>query len=591
MEVNLKRNKTRGKLVHNQPNRLINRWGGIGTPLIINGDTFEFWKKMLNDNTLNSDIWGTEFADGATDWNASNFYLQVQSHWDTDKSRLKDILVGNNGEDFWSDSIVRYFISSESTKKPHHHPNALGIRGIGTLLTILRVGFLRRIISRDKDGKLFQFEFFNCSDEMGQNKVDYTSHKDYQRNCGSVRIETKYIEDWEIGTFDTLNQGVKFELRWFEDSLLNFDHGAIERHLSKRYGQASLNININNSLIRPTYFGLDKSDNLIGDITGQFTYAGERVFEYGEEKIKVKLYWNTQIGVKRDSIRYNLFKDKLSARNGIEYRLKDSNKDWPSILLMTHTNIIFGEKKKGFIFGKGKPLGSYNDNMGNLQIAVQFQSQIKDYLASNKSNGFSDDNFEEKFGNFVSQWILDENIKPDYYHWSSKLEDNEMKQMVEKILEDNSSTEMVIRIMVGTKKEITHNKKNWRYVGDESNNQSNTDLTINDVTRQIDAINEKAGIIWEHETATSTIDHKDGIESRITNWCLKPNWIKHYFWSASKHGHKEKLIQTLRTFNWQNPSLERIWLIKKDDILQGTIDYDEVDFIDIKQDVLEHIQS
>jgi len=591
MEVNLKRNKTRGKLVHNQPNRLINRWGGIGTPLIINGDTFEFWKKMLNDNTLNSDIWGTEFADGATDWNASNFYLQVQSHWDTDKSRLKDILVGNNGEDFWSDSIVRYFISSESTKKPHHHPNALGIRGIGTLLTILRVGFLRRIISRDKDGKLFQFEFFNCSDEMGQNKVDYTSHKDYQRNCGSVRIETKYIEDWEIGTFDTLNQGVKFELRWFEDSLLNFDHGAIERHLSKRYGQASLNININNSLIRPTYFGLDKSDNLIGDITGQFTYAGERVFEYGEEKIKVKLYWNTQIGVKRDSIRYNLFKDKLSARNGIEYRLKDSNKDWPSILLMTHTNIIFGEKKKGFIFGKGKPLGSYNDNMGNLQIAVQFQSQIKDYLASNKSNGFSDDNFEEKFGNFVSQWILDENIKPDYYHWSSKLEDNEMKQMVEKILEDNSSTEMVIRIMVGTKKEITHNKKNWRYVGDESNNQSNTDLTINDVTRQIDAINEKAGIIWEHETATSTIDHKDGIESRITNWCLKPNWIKHYFWSASKHGHKEKLLQTLKTFNRQNPSLERIWLIKKDDILQGTIDYDEVDFIDIKQDVLEHIQS
>ena len=585
MSVKLK-NAPKTKHLEQQVPRLINRWGGIGTSLVINGDQFEFWKKMLNDNTLNSNIWGTEFADGATDWNASNFNLQVQSHWGTDKLRIKDIIAENNGENFYGESIVRYFLSSESTKNPHHHPNALGVRGIGTLLTILRVGFLRRIISRDKDGKLFQFEFFNCSDEMGQNKVDYTSPKDYQRNCGSVRIETKYIEDWGTGTFDVLNQGVKFELRWFEDSLLNFDHGAIERHLSKRYGQASLNININDSLIRPTYFGLDKSNNLIGDITSQFTDAGERVFEYGEEKIRVKLYWNTQIGVKRDSNRYKLFKDKLSTVNGIEYRLKDSNKDWPSILLMTHTNIIFGEKKKGFIFGKGKPLGSYDDNMGNLQIVVQFQSQIKDYLASNKSNGFSDDNFEEEFGNFISEWISSANIKPDYYYWSSKLEDNEMKQMVEGIIEKNSQTEKEIRRMIGSTKLILQNKKNWRYVGDESNNQSNTDLTINDTTRQIDSINEKAGLIWEHEPQASTIDHKDGIESRITNWCLKPNWIKHYFWSASKHGHKERLIKTLKTFNWENPSLERIWLIKKDDILQGTLDSDEVDYIDIKEDIL-----
>ena len=589
MSVKLK-NAPKTKHLEQQVPRLINRWGGIGTSLVINGDQFEFWKKMLNDNTLNSNIWGTEFADGATDWNASNFYLQVQSHWGTGKSRLKDILIGNNGENFYGESIVRYFLSSESTKKPHHHPNALGVRGIGTLLTILRVGFLRRIISRDEDGKLFQFEFFNCSDEMGQNKVDYTSHKDYQRNCGSVRIETKYIEDWEVfnGTFDTLNQGVKFELRWFEDSLLNFNHGAIERHLSKRYGQASLNININDSLIKPTYFGLDKSNNLIGDITSQFTDAGEKVFEYGEEKIKVKLYWNTRIGKNKDSVRYNLFKDKLSTANGIEYKLpkEDSNGDWPSILLMTHTNIIFGEKKKSFIFGPGKPLGHYHSNMGNLQIVVQFQSQIKDYLASNKSNGFSDDNFEEEFGNFISEWISSANIKPDYYYWSSKLEDNEMKQMVEGIIEKNSQTEKEIRRMIGSTKLILQNKKNWRYVGDESNNQSNTDLTINDVTRQIDSINEKAGLIWEHEKEDSTIDHKDGIESRITNWCLKPNWIKHYFWSASKHGHKERLIKTLRTFNWENPSLERIWLIKKDDILQGTLDSDEVDYIDIKEDIL-----
>ena len=586
MSVELK-NLPKTKHSEQQVPRLINRWGGIGTSLVVNGDTFEFWKKLLNDNTLNSNIWGTEFADGATDWNASNFNLQVQTHWGTDKLRIKDIIAENNGENFYGESIVRYFLSSESTKNPHHHPNALGVRGVGTLLTILRVGFLRRIISRDKDGKLFQFEFFNCSDEMGQNKVDYTSHKDYQRNCGSVRIETKYIENWGAGTFDALKQGVKFELRWFEDSLLNFDHGAIEKHLSKRYGQASLNININDGSIRKTYYGLDKSNNLISDITTQFTDAGERVFEYGEEKIKVKLYWNTQIGVKRDSNRYNRFKDKLSTVNGIEYRLKDySNKDWPTIQLMTHTKIIFGEKRKGFIFGKGKPLGSYDDNMGNLQIVVQFQSQIKDYLASNKSNGFTDDNFEKEFGNFISEWISSADIKPDYYHWSSKLEDNEMKQMVEGIIEKNSPTEREIRRMIGSTKVILQNKKNWRYVGDESNNQSNTDLTINDTTRQIDSINEKAGLIWEHEPQVSTIDHKDGIESRITNWCLKQNWIKHYFWSAAKHGHKDKLIKTLRTFNWENPSLERIWLIKKDDILQGTLDADDVEYIDMKEDIL-----
>lgn len=586
MSVKLK-NAPKIKHLEQQVPRLINRWGGIGTSLVINGDQFEFWKKMLNDNTLNSNIWGTEFADGATDWNASNFNLQVKSHWGTGKQRIKDIIAENNGENFYGESIVRYFLSSESTKKPHHHPNALGVRGIGTLLTILRVGFLRRITSRDKDGKLFQFEFFNCSDEMGQNKVDYTSHKDYQRNCGSVRIETKYIEDWGTGTFGVnIKQGVKFELTWFEDSLLNFNHGAIEKHLSKRYGQASLNININGSLIRPTFFGLDKSNTPIDNITNQFTDAGERVFEYSGEKIPIKLYWNTQIGSSKENNRYNLFKDKLSTRNGIEYRLKTQNKDHPVILLMTHTNIIFGEEKMGLIFGRGKPLKAYNDNMGNLQIVVQFQSQIKDYLASNKSNGFTDDNFRKEFGDFISQWILDDNIKPYYYYWSTKDEDNEMKEMVEAITKKNSQTEKEIRRMVGSDKATLQNKKNWRYVGDESNNQSNTDLTINNVTRQIDAINEKAGTIWEHEKDTSTIDHKDGIESRITNWCLKPNWIKHYFWSASKHGHKEKLIQTLRTFNWENPSLERIWLIKKDDILQRTLDADEVDYIDIKEDIL-----
>lgn len=586
MSVKLK-NAPKIKHLEQQVPRLINRWGGIGTSLVINGDQFEFWKKMLNDNTLNSNIWGTEFADGATDWNASNFNLQVKSHWGTGKQRIKDIIAENNGENFYGESIVRYFLSSESTKKPHHHPNALGVRGIGTLLTILRVGFLRRITSRDKDGKLFQFEFFNCSDEMGQNKVDYTSHKDYQRNCGSVRIETKYIEDWGTGTFGVnIKQGVKFELTWFEDSLLNFNHGAIEKHLSKRYGQASLNININGSLIRPTFFGLDKSNTPIDNITNQFTDAGERVFEYSGEKIPIKLYWNTQIGSSKENNRYNLFKDKLSTRNGIEYRLKTQNKDHPVILLMTHTNIIFGEEKMGLIFGRGKPLKAYNDNMGNLQIVVQFQSQIKDYLASNKSNGFTDDNFRKEFGDFISQWILDDNIKPYYYYWSTKDEDNEMKEMVEAITKKNSQTEKEIRRMVGSDKATLQNKKNWRYVGDESNNQSNTDLTINNVTRQIDAINEKAGTIWEHEKDTSTIDHKDGIESRITNWCLKPNWIKHYFWSASKHGHKEKLIKTLRTFNWENPSLERIWLIKKDDILQRTLDADEVDYIDIKEDIL-----
>ena len=47
-----------------------------------------------------------------------------------------------------------------------------------------------------------------------------------------------------------------------------------------------------------------------------------------------------------------------------------------------------------------------------------------------------------------------------------------------------------------------------------------------------------------------------------------------------------KLKNAPKTFNWENPSLERIWLIKKDDILQGTLDSDEVDYIDIKEDIL-----
>ena len=454
------------------------------------------------------------------------------------------------------------------------------------------MGYAKRIISRDKDGKLFKFEFYTCSDEMGENEVQYKSYKDYQANCGSIKIKTEYIKDSEekklISKSILQVQGVRFEMEWFEDSLLNFDHGSIERHLSKRYGQTSLNININGNPIRETFFGLDESDGLIGNITTQYNYAGEKVFRYRGENLIVKLYWNTQIGKKIDSTTYKKFKDKLSRRNGIEFRLKDSNKDWPSVLLMSNTNIIFGEQKKGFIFGNGKELGKYSSNMGNLQIVVKFESQIKHHLASNKSNGFTDDNFSKKFGNYISKWISDDNIKPKYYDWSRKLEDNEMKQMIQKIIEPNSVVEKELRRMTNSTKKILNNKDNWKYVGEDSNNQSNTNVTINGVTRQMDAINELAGVIWEHERGDSDIKHKDFLESNVTNWCRNQTWIKYIFWSAKKHGYKQRFITTLRTYKWENPSLERIYLIKTDDILRDTLDEDDVDYIDIKKDILEN---
>ena len=118
--------------------------------LLINKHLLAHLKGKMHEDSITSDIWGAELADGASDWGATEVTFQVRSKYHD--NRLQKISVFNNGQNLPVSKIENDnggFLTFPVTQNTYE-PNMIGVRGAGTKLTIFRVGFIDYIASFDE---------------------------------------------------------------------------------------------------------------------------------------------------------------------------------------------------------------------------------------------------------------------------------------------------------------------------------------------------------------------------------------------------------------------------------------------------------
>lgn len=548
---------------------------------LIKGPLLAHLKGKMHEDSITSNIWGAELADGASDWGATEVTFQVRSKYDD--GGLKKISVFNNGLNLPVIKILNDdggFLSFPVTQNTYGQ-NMIGVRGAGTKLTIFRVGFIDYIASFDENGKFYIAKLFYCSDENGENEIDFSDElftKNYfQMKVLSIRIDITHYEDWidVPGWVELENdgKGLEYGINWFKDSDIKFDETKIKKWLSTRFGQTK-NFKIYfedetskkplRSEVPQTHFGM-----LDGDNKPIYEYKNltkhDKVIEVQGEKFE--LYYGCRISQVNDTLKHK----RLQKETKKDYQLKSLRPirgESPLLVHMNSTDIIV-------TIDHLSP-SEFDASTSWLVFFIKPKRNINSKYATNKSNGYSDEEFGNELRDKVKSIIRDKKIKNKYHDASKKAEDSEVIQWLDSVC-DSESTEIQkdVKLMTGGSKEQIITKKNWKTFKVDGSN------------REIDLRNEliRLWMEWQASNKNSDTIHLDGIASRINLKGRQDSPYDTFVWVAKKHNHVDELKNILKGFEWGENHLKQVVFLTTDEVFNG-FDLDEVPIINIKNDII-----
>ena len=549
--------------------------------ILINKHLLAHLKGKMHEDSITSDIWGAELADGASDWGATEVTFQVRSRYHD--NRLHKISVFNNGQNLPVNKIENDdggFLSFPTTKNSYG-PNMIGVRGAGTKLTIFRVGFVDYIASFDEDGRFYIAKAYYCSDENGETEIDFSddlfTKENFQNKVLSIRIDIEYYDDWNDVPgwieLDDDGKGLEYGINWFKDSDIKFDETKIKRWLSARFGQTKnfkiyfedeTSDKILRSEVPKTHFGILNQDNNPIYQYKDLTKHGEVIEVQGE---KFEIYYGCRISQVNDTLKYK----KLQKETKKDYQLKSLRPirgESPLLVHMNSTDIIV-------TIDHLSP-SEFDASTSWLIFFIKPKRNINSRYAINKSNGYSDEEFGNELRDKIKTLIKDNKLKNNYHDASKKAEDSEVVQWVDYVAHPESTEiQKDIKRMTGGSKEDITKKKNWKT------------FKVDDSKREIDLRNEliRLWMEWQASNKNSDTEHLDGIASRINLVGRQSSPYDTFIWVAKKHNHVDELKNLLKGFDWGDNHLKQVVFLTTDEVFSG-FDLDEVPVIDIENDII-----
>lgn len=549
--------------------------------ILINKHLLAHLKGKMHEDSITSDIWGAELADGASDWGATEVTFQIRKRYHD--NRLHEITVFNNGENLPVSKIVNDnggFLSFPITKNSYG-PNMIGVRGAGTKLTIFRVGFISYIASFDEDDRFYIAKLFYCSDKDGKTEIDFSDElftkENFQNKVRSIRIDIQYYDDWNDvpGWIELENdgKGLEYGINWFKDSDIKFNEDKIKRWLSSRFGQTK-NFKIyfedqtSKKLIRSevpkTHFGiLNQDNNPIYQYKDLIKH--DEIIEVQGEKFEI--YYGCRISQVNDALKYK----KLQKETKKDYQIKSLRPirgESPLLVHLNSTDIIV-------TIDHLSP-SEFDSSTSWLIFFIKPKRNINSRYATNKSNGYSDEEFGNELRDKLKSIIKDNKIKNNYHDASQKAEDSEVVQWIDYVC-DIESTEIQkdLKRMTGGLKEQITKRINWK------------SFKVDDSKREIDLRNEsiRLWMEWQASNKNSDTEHLDGISSRINLVGRQDSPYDTFVWVAKKHNHADELKNLLKGFDWGDNHLKQVVLLTTDEIFSG-FDLDEAIVINIENDII-----
>ena len=542
--------------------------------IIINEHRLAHLKSKMDEDSINSNIWGAEFTDGAYDFKSSEITFRVTEKYGDGK--LKRIIIFNDGNPLSIKDLDKRFLSFPTTKFPYDN-TMIGVRGSGTKSTAFRVGYFEYIKSWDEESERFYIaKLVPCQDEDGKYPHDISDDsfykEDFKLNVESIRVDIEFYEK------DDLPSGLEYGVRWFSDADIEFNEDKIKRWLSARYSQTN-NFKIyfedttkgnklTRDLVSKTHLGMLKNDKPVYEYSDLELYD-DLIEVDGKE---FDLYYGCRISSKSDAIQNK----KLTKITKDEYDLyraiakQGRRGDSPLTVHLNHNGIVTFIKPWGY--------SEFDETTSWMIYFLKPKININEVYAANKSSGYSDEKFEDNIENEVRQIVKKTPIKNNYANSQKKRENSEVEQFV-KYITDSESTEIqkdFASLLEVEDLSLLTEKKNWILFKDDES------------LREIDLRNPKVRAACEFQPSTEKSDtkHLDGIASRINlvGRCDSP--YDTFIWVAKKHSHYNELINLLKGYKWEDNHLKQIVFLTSEEVLDSFFP-NNVLKIDIEKDILE----
>jgi len=557
------------------------------TPVVINEQQLAALKRFVFESGMTSDIWGAELADGASDFLSTECRFRVLSKYPN--KQLERILIINNGNPLSSEKVGSPFLSIPVTRN-EYGPHSIGCKGVGTKLTIFRVGCIDYLYSYDEYGRLYKATFTPCSDEDGKTPIDFSEgfHKNkFIDECNSLAINYEFFENNNHPDECNLQlggKGLEYCIKWFVDSDIQFDEEKVKSWLSTRYGQKkNFKIYFENyekpddpkiSLLNKTHLGLlDDNGNPVTQYT-DFRNKYHKTFPVNG--VEHELWWDCRISSKGDSYEeYRKLKEATKGWYGVKFLKSYIRKESPMILHLNHQDIVTNITNLK---------ESSKDGNTWLIFAIKPKQSVNEFYASNKSDGYSNEKFGKELEDAIKKIIKDESIKNNYHDKNQKQEDSEVVQFRDYLCNKENNAYLTWNTLLpnGSDKETKqkmktsfHKKSAWRIP------QSDKQTT----GREVDLKAPEEWRIWfefQNLKDDSDTKHLDSIHTRLNMLGRENSPFDTFVWVAKNHKHKDSLKQLLMGLDWGDGHCKKVLFLTKEEVFQP-FDMDEVDYIDIDE--------
>ena len=538
---------------------------------IILRDDVRGFKQQLHSSPITRENWGTEILDNRIDSDSTEVLCEVFDRYD--KGWIQRLDITNNGLPLDDDNLRPYL---RFPIKPRNHYKDListGVRGVGAKLEEYRIGYKEKTYYSSEDGYIRMLIKIPCTDLNGVDgvSVNELSHYKFEHTICSERVELYKTEIKNEEMFPS-GRGMKQQFYIWEDTPigeLTLDN--IQKLAWTRFSQCkNFKVNFSDKTTdektkhKKVYFHyLDEYENPVSEYTDLPKVPGLHTIKVKNTNIPSLQYemWvcNT-ISQTYEIDRWDTWENRTQSGIPFHHPQFSNTLDNPVLNIVGNKDVII------FASGRDKAFPTYGKELVGVKMFIKFKTDIRQYLAAQKSEGFSQKELWDEIRKSVKKVVKENGFTNPWEHKTTKSEDSAVLQFVSRITNGSMDVRQSF--------ELLNREYNTEELIERDNYVPFENVEHREIDLQLTYNSGKYTDLFEFQDTNKDSDfkHSDGIQARINRICSQNNIrYKNFYWVVQKYNKKHimHLLEALQRVKFVDTIFEKIIFLTHDDIKNG----------------------